>query len=333
MRSRLLVTGVAVLLLAGSLTASPPFQPAQAATQLYLGAVTADVNDPYFITIECGAKAEAAKLGVRLTWQGSASTAVGDETAVLNTIVATHPDGILLAPFSNTAFVAPVESLMKQGIPVVTVDAPLVKSVQYQGFWTDNLAAGEALAAPLAAAIGNKGLVAILTWGAGNLVQGARYQGLEKAMAAKYPGVRFLTPQYVGVDSAKAAAVTSSLILAHPDLSAIYSTEGPAASGAASALRAAHKQGTIKLFSFDATPLAVQALKAGEIQGLISQSPYLEGVDAVQSLVSYLRKHGSRRGPVRQATPAYVPTPVKFLTAATVDAPSSRPFLYVSTCQ
>jgi ABC-type sugar transport system substrate-binding protein len=56
----------------------------RASARLLLGGVAADDVDPYFISIECGAKAEAKAEGVNLHWSGTASTAVGDETSVLN---------------------------------------------------------------------------------------------------------------------------------------------------------------------------------------------------------------------------------------------------------
>jgi ribose transport system substrate-binding protein len=304
----------------------------RASARLLLGGVAADDVDPYFISIECGAKAEAKAEGVNLHWSGTASTAVGDETSVLNSIEALQPNGIILAPFSNTAFVTPVAQLMRRGVPVVTVDAPLVKDVQYQAIYTDNLVAGKALAGPLSKAIGNRGEVAILTYGAGDLVQDARWQGLEAALKS-HPGIHVLTPQYVGVDSAKAAQVTTSLLASHPDLRAIFSTEGPAGSGAASALLAAHKKGIVKLFSFDAEPVEVQGLRSGEYQGLVAQSPYLEGRDAVKSLVSYLRGPGRHhKGPISPTKPFHIATPVKVLTKANVNAPSSKPFLYLGSC-
>lgn len=299
---------------------------------ILLGGVSADAVDPYFISIQCGAKAEAQKLGVNLHWGAVPGTAVGTETSALNTIKALQPSGIILAPFSNTAFVTPVSQLMRQGIPVETVDAPLVKNVQYQAIYTDNLAAGKALASPLAKAIGNRGEVAILTYGAGDLVQDARWQGLKQALKA-YPNIHVLPPQYVSTDSAKAAQTTTSLLGAHPNLAAIFSTEGPAGSGAASALRAAGKQGAVKLYSFDAEPVEVQGLKSGEYQGLVAQSPYREGVDAVQQLVTYLRGPGKNHtGAISPTTPFHITTPVKVLTKANVNQASSKPFLYLGSC-
>lgn len=330
MRPKIGPRNALVALLVGVTLIMPWHDRASHAASIHLSGVVADAVDPYFITIECGGTAEAKKLGVNLKWGGTASTAVGDETSVLNTMLATKPNGIILAPFSNTAFVAPVQRMMRQGIPIADVDGPLVKNVAYQSFYTINVVAGKALAKPLGRALHGKGTVGILTYGAGDIVQDDRWKGLKQELHALYPKIKVLTPQYVGVDTNKAASTTSAMILANPHLSAIFTTEGPAGTGAASALLAAHKKGKIKLYSFDAEPVEVQGLKNGTYQGLVAQSPYKEGVLAVKSLVKYLR-HG-KSGPVHPATPYHIATPVKVLTKANVNKKSSKPFLYRGTC-
>ena len=270
---------------------------------------------------------------MNFTWGGTAGESIGAETSALNSLVATKPSGILLAPWSSSAFVAPVQKLMQGGTPVVTVDAPLTSNVQYQAFYTNNLVAGETLAGPLARAIGGSGEVAILTYGAGDLVQNARWQGLEKVVKAKYPNIHFLPVQYIGISSALAAQTTTSLVLANPGLKAIFTTSGPLGDGAASALAAQHKRGIIKLYSFDAEPTEIQMIKSGALQGTVAQSPYLEGVDAVKSLYGFLKSHPKAGAAVPQAKPFYVATPARLITSANVDSPSSKAlYLYASGC-
>jgi len=303
-------------------------------TKINLVGLSADATDPYFITIECGAQAEAKALGVKFKWGGTASESVSAEESALSSLTATSPSGVLLAPWSSSAFVTPVGDLMKKGIPVVTVDSPLTKDVQYQAFYTNNLTAGETLAGPLAKAIGDKGEVAILTYGAGDEVQNDRWKGLEEALK-KYPNIKFLPVEYIGISSTKAAQTTTSIVVAHPELKAIFTTSGPLGDGAASALKALHKTGVIKLYSFDAEPVEIAMIKDGELQGTVAQSPYLEGKDAVKSLVTLLQRlGGSANGHViAKASPFVVHTPVRLITRANVNSASSKAlYLYGKSC-
>lgn len=324
------MTGALAMAAPGTASAATHKHKAHKAKSLLIGGVDADATDPYFITIQCGAEAEAKALGVRLHMEGTSQSSASAETAVLNSVEALHPAGVLLAPYSNSAFVAPVHRLMQSGVPVTTVDAPLVRKAQYQAIFTNNVAAGRALAAPLAKAIHGSGDVAVLTYGAGDLVQNARWKGLKQALK-KYPKIHMLTPQYVSLNSSLAASTTTSLLARDPKIKAVFATEGPAGSGAASALLAAHKKGVVKLYSFDAEPVEVQGLKKGEYQGLVAQSPYLEGVDGMKSLVHYLRS--GHHGVVRPTKPFHIKTPVKVLTRANVGLKSSKPFLYLSSCK
>ena len=66
--------------------------------------VAALVNDSYFVTIKCGALAEAKKLGVNLKWTGPASNSVSAEYSAFQAAAVTNPDAMILAPFSNNGF-------------------------------------------------------------------------------------------------------------------------------------------------------------------------------------------------------------------------------------
>src|ERR1700733_8314287 len=73
--------------------------------------VAALVNDSYFVTIKCGALAEGKKLGVNVHWTGPTSNDVSAEIQAFNAASLTNPDGMVLAPFSNTGFSGVVSPL------------------------------------------------------------------------------------------------------------------------------------------------------------------------------------------------------------------------------
>lgn len=299
--------------------------------KLHLAGVLGQVTDPYYVTLKCGGTAAANKLGVDLQWAGSASPDVSTQENILSSVLLTNPDGVILDPFSPTAFIAPVQKLMKSGTPVILVDTELSKPVAQQAFYTDNTAAGQTLAKPLAAALGGVGQVAIISSSPGDPFETARYKGFEQALSKIAPKIEVLPIQYAALDSSKGASITTSLVLAHPKLSAIYVTDGLAAPGAASALLAAGKRGKVKLIAFDAEPVEVQGLKSGAYQGLVAQAPYVEGYDTVTALVGYLRAHGDKSAVV-PADPYYTSTPAMFLDASNVDSSAAKSFLYNSNC-
>jgi ribose transport system substrate-binding protein len=221
---------------------------------------------------------------------------------------------------------------MKQGIPVALTDSFLSQNAAYSATNTDVAASGPVVAKAIAGLIGGKGEVAIIAFGAGDPFETPRYSGMVKVLKAKYPNVTVLPVQYAAADTNKAAQVASGLLSAHPNLKAIYATDGPMGQGAAAAIRTAHKRGVVKLVSFDAEPALVQGLRNGSIDGLYAQAPYIEGYNAMTSLVKYLRGAGAAKNPVKPRVPYYTPSPLKFITKADLSTPAAKKFLYLASC-
>ena len=89
---------------------------ASSGTTLRIAGVVAQTPDPYFVSMKCGALSAAKKLGgVSLTWQGPVQPSVPQQITALGSVAVTKPDGVILTPFSPTAFLQPVKKLMQQG--------------------------------------------------------------------------------------------------------------------------------------------------------------------------------------------------------------------------
>ncbi len=311
---------------AGSIGASP--------APLRITGVVAQVTDPYFISMKCGAEAAIKQMGgnVTFSWQGPVQPSVAQEITALGAVASTKPDGVILSPFSPTAFLNPVTGLMKQGIPVALTDAFLSKDAAYSEVYTDVTHSGPVLAASIAKLMHGKGELQVIAFGAGDPFETPRYSYMEKVLKAKYPGITVLPVQYAAADTNKAAQVVSGVLSAHPNLGAIYATDGPMGQGAAAALRTAGKRGKVKLISFDAEPDLVRSLKDGSIQALYTQAPYIEGYTAMKSLITYLRGAGASKHPVGQAKPYYTPAPLRFITKADLSNPVTDKYLYLASC-
>jgi ribose transport system substrate-binding protein len=281
--------------------------------------------------MRCGAQSEAKKLGVSLNWQAAATPDVSAVLTTLNSATITKPDGVVLGPSSPTAFVAPVQALMRKGVPVVVNDSPLSQNVGLRNVLSDNAAGAKQLIQPLESTLGAHGTLGVIAYAPGSTGDMQRYHDLLASIRTQLPGVKVLPLQYTLADSSKSAQVAQSMIRGNPGLTAIYATNGPQAIGAASGIQAAGATGRVKLFAFDATPQEVSGVRRGTFAGIVGQSPFLEGATAVQQLVGYL---GRRTGadPVTPASPYVTYTPVKLLDKANIGEPSSRPYMYLPSC-
>jgi ribose transport system substrate-binding protein len=327
-RARSLAALLSAAVVAGGTAVLGTAPAALAADKLDIAFVVADSADPFYLTMKCGAEKAAADHNVNLTWQGSPSVDYAPEMSILHAVQLKKPHGIVLAPFSPTAFIAPVKALMDSGIPVVTVDGSLDQKVELQNIHTDNAGAGAAAADMLGAAVGGKGSVGVISFQPGIPVQAARVDGFAAQMKKRFPDVKVLATEYGGADAGKAATITSGLLAKNPDLAGIYATDTNDAEGASSAVRAAGLASKVKVVAYDAAPDEVKSLRSGVFSGLVAQMPYQEGYGAVALLAKYLRKEINK-----EQVPYFDETGAVVVTMDNVDSPDvAHTVLYRDTC-
>src|SRR5437763_5542176 len=231
-------------------------------------------TDAFYITMHKGAAAAAAKMGVKLVFQGAPNAfSAPTQIPFLNGAIARHPSAILIAPTDKTALISPIKKAISAGIPVATVDTFITKPIAFTNISSDNIAGGKAAADALATAIGKSGKVAAISVQPGISTTDQRKQGFE-AELKKYPNIQYLGIQFDNDDQTKASQEMSALLTAHSDLKGVFAMNVVSGNGVTAAVKAAGKSGVVKLVEFDAEPNQVQALKAGTIDALIAQDPF-----------------------------------------------------------
>jgi ribose transport system substrate-binding protein len=244
-------------------------------------------GDEFYITMNCGAQAEARKLGVTLNFQGPNEFAADQQTPIVNAVAAKKPDAVLIAPTDTKALFAPIKQLADNGSKVVLVDTTLEQAdMAVSQIASDNEGGGKVAADTLTKLIGGKGKVFVNNVKPGISTTDARAKGFEEG--AKAAGLTYVGQQYNGDDPAKAAAITKSILAKHPDLKGIFATNLFSAEGAAAGVREAGKQDQVKIVGFDAGPKQVADLKEGTVQALIAQKPADIGAQGVQQAYAAL---------------------------------------------
>ncbi|MGH3277897.1 MAG: ABC transporter substrate-binding protein [Trebonia sp.] len=299
--------------------------PAAAAGKAYnLELVVGTKSDDFYVTMECGAKAEAKALGVNLTVNGPADFSAAEQAPILNAVAASKPDALIVAPTDVKALNPELTRIAGEGVKIVFVDTTTTDpSVAVSHITSDNTGGGKLAADSLAAQIGGKGTVAIIDVNPGISTTDARIAGFKSEMKAKYPNVTVLGVQYDNDSSATAASQVESDIAAHPNLAGVFATNVLSAQGAATGIQHAHASGKVKVATFDAEPQQVTALKANTIQLAVAQSPYLEGQDGVKQAVNALSG---------KSVTANIGTPLVAITQKNVNSPSVQKNIYVSSC-
>ena len=243
--------------------------------------------DNFYVTMGCGAKAEAAKLGYSISVQGPADFAAPEQIPIVDAITAQHPGAVLIAPTDTHALIAPMQQMKSAGIKVIQVDTTVSDpSIAVASISSNNIEGGAKAADELAKEIGDKGSVIVMNEQAGVSTTEARIQGFLQEIK-KYPNIKPLPTQYVGDNPAKAAQAITAVYAAHPDLAGVFATNVLVAQGVDTGLKTAHAS-KIKIIGYDADPTQVADLKSGVVSALIAQEPYQEGVDGVEQAVNAL---------------------------------------------
>ena len=244
--------------------------------------------DNFYVTMGCGAKAEAAKLGYSMSVQGPADFAAPEQIPIVSAVTAQHPGAVLIAPTDTHALVAPMQSMKSAGIKVIQVDTTVSDtSIAAASISSNNIEGGAKAADALAKLIGAKGSVVVMNEQPGVSTTEQRIQGF-LAEIKKYPNIKPLATQYVGDNPAKAAQAITALYAAHQDLAGVFATNVLVAQGVDTGLKTAGVAGKVKIVGYDADPTQVSDLKSGIVEALVAQEPYQEGVDGVQQAVNAL---------------------------------------------
>jgi ABC-type sugar transport system substrate-binding protein len=277
-----------------------------------MGVVLNALDNPFFVAIYEGTRAEARRLDVGSTVRSVTSNAEpAAQAAQVRALVAERKDCYVVNPITATNLVTALRGV---GRPIVNIDSPIdpaaarrarVRIRTYIG--TDDLAAGRLAGARMAAILPSGGDVALVGGLADNFNSGVRLRGFERGIL----GSRLRVVARVNADynRTKAEIAAERILRMHPRLSGFFAASDNMALGIADALRAAGKTGEVRIIGLDGIAEALDAVRAGSISATVSQYPYVMGQMAVEACAAAAR--GTR-------LPARVDAPIALLTRRNV---------------
>ncbi|WP_439377351.1 ABC transporter substrate-binding protein [Amycolatopsis lexingtonensis] len=243
--------------------------------------------EPFYISLQCGAEAEAKKLGYELTTQAPQKFDAAMQTQLVNALGSNPPAGLLIAPTDDTAMLAPIQQVKNRGAKIVEVDTSLKDTgVAVSSVSSDNAEGGKLAAQTMAKlAAGKSGSVLVLDTIAGTSTTAARAKGFEDELK-NTPNLKSIGVQFTQNEPDQAASKVTAALSSTPDLIGVFATNLNTGEGAATGLRNAGKVGAVNLIGFDASPSEVEGLKSGQYQALIAQDPASIGTQGVQQAVA-----------------------------------------------
>ncbi|HEV2782073.1 MAG TPA: ABC transporter substrate-binding protein [Actinophytocola sp.] len=246
-------------------------------------------NEPFYISMQCGAEEEARGAGYELQTNAPQQFDATLQEPIVTGLAATKPAALLIAPTDDVAMTEPIKQVKNLGVVVVEVDTALKDTSVAVSTITSNNEQGGRLAAETMSKLANgkSGSVLVLDTKAGTSTTNARAKGFEDELK-KYPNLKSAGVEFTQNEPDVAASKVTAALSSKPDLIGIFATNLNSGEGAATGLRNAGKIGAVNLIGFDASPSEVEGLKAGEFQALIAQDPATIGKEGVKQAIAKL---------------------------------------------
>ena len=207
----------------------------------------------------------------------NANDSQAKQVADIESMIAQGAKAIIVAPLNATGLQPALEQAAARNIPVVTIDratagAPCRDFITFLG--SDFLVQGKRAADAMNKATGGQAKIVEIQGAYGNSVEAQRTQGFADELK-KYPGLTLVAAQTGNWSATDAQKVMEQLLLAHPDINALYSHADVMTLGAMRAIQQSGKTPghDIKIVSIDGTKGLVQAIAEGNAQADVQTNP------------------------------------------------------------
>ena len=290
-----------------------------------IAAVVKGLDNPFFQSMESGINEQASTSDVKVTVQAANSiTDTTGQADKLTGLAGQDFSCFIVNPITGTNLIQGIAALSAKNIPIVNIDSPIdseaakaanAKIATYIG--TDNTDAGAQGAAELAKLLPGGGTVALIGGTSGDVTSAARLDGFKGALP---PNITITSTVAADWERQMALTKATDIMTANQDLSAFFVANDDMGLGVARAVANAGKTGKVRIISVDGIKDALQAVKAGQLDGVVAQYPYAIGSMGI------LACQAAAKG---KTLPTTVKAPVALVTKANADkalAATPKPF-------
>lgn len=283
----------------------------------YISIIGKDDSSAYWKAIKKGVEQAAEDLNKELGYTGSDKIKVtynapsqmdniDEQVNILDEELAREPDAVGIASIDADACKVQFDLATEYGIPIIALDS----GSSYQGIQctikTDNDQAARTGAFKLSNQIGDQGEIMLLVHDSKSMTGRDRESSFRKEIEENYPDVKIAEILYldkmdemkksiaeeankdkkdgekgVSPDSLTDEDVIVYYLEKHPNVKGCFGTNVTASQLALSSLKQAEKLEDVVLMGFDGGKEQIDALKAGEIKGLVIQNPFGIGYASV----------------------------------------------------
>jgi ribose transport system substrate-binding protein len=287
--------------------------------QPYVAIVSKGFQHQFWQAVKQGAEQEAARQGVRISFEGPASESeVEAQVTMLQNALGRQPDAVGFAALDSRAAAPMLQQARTNSIPVIAFDSGVDSDIPLTTAATNNKAAAAEAAKHMAEALGGTGKVGLVVHDQTSRTGQDRRDGFLEWMQANAPGIEVLDPQYGGGDQAKSADITKAIIAANPDLRGIYAANEGSAIGVLRGVAESGRSG-LTIIGFDSGTGQIEAIRNGTMLGAVTQDPIGMGQQLVDAAAKAIKG---------EQLPTVIDTGFFWYDQSNIDSPEIQPLLY-----
>ena len=211
---------------------------------------------------------------------------------IMQEMIKQNVRAIILAPCNVTEIISDIKDANKKGIPVILIDTDVnrdlltIKKAKVETFaGTDNYEGGKLSGERVVAKTEGKGNVAILNGLIGQTNGQARCSGFEDSV--KRAGMTVVASVSTDWSKDDGYEKAKTLLLAYPDIKAIFAANENIALGVLEAMKELNKK--ILIERFDTSDDTLKAINDGEIDASLSQHPEIMAKNGVETAIKIIK--------------------------------------------
>jgi ribose transport system substrate-binding protein len=261
--------------------------PASAQEKGTIGVSLAQDDNPFYIAMLRGIRARAQELGFDVATVSANEDKLKQINGVQD-LVARGVKGILISPIDAVGVNAAYDAAAAAKIPIVSVARGSTSPNQTIHVAMDEKQIGRDIAQWTVARLAGKGKVALLTGPSGAPTFKNLGDGYAEVMG-KHPEIAIVFRADGPLTRERGVKQAEDVLVAHPDLAAIYAANDDVALGAMQAVNAANRRGKTIVTGMNGVPPALRAVKEENLAMTVELNPVEWGRLGVDVLAAFLK--------------------------------------------
>ena len=252
--------------------------------------VTPMTAHPVWLGAKNGMDAAATEFGFEGAWIGADDHGLEKTLEALETAIAEKPDGIIVNPFAPNAFTPALQRANDAGIVVACVCTDSENPDHRISFiGTDKLSCGMAQAAALHAKVGDEMKIGVMMSNLDAQDQILQVDGLRKYLKENnLTKSEIVTIQDNDADTVKTIEVLTSMLISHPEINAIFGTEGAGPPSYGIVLEELGLTEKVTAIGMDDVEPNLAPVRKGSLYGVMAQDFYQMGYLGSKYIVEFL---------------------------------------------